>query len=188
MLNYICFTFISCIDGLGIYRPDIDIVCMCVCTEWWTPVHDESVPPPADVQPLQHHRPHRGQGVRHGPVLLHDAQDLQQGDDTITITIQCMYIVQLVLCCTCTHCTVLYCSGTWSPWCVLVVGWSDFCNTKNWGTFHVVIDCFFALDWCFFTLFRASENVGFKTKISTKKLYFDFFKGYTRNKMCSLFI
>jgi hypothetical protein len=42
-------------------------------------VHDESVLPAADVQPLQHHRPHRGQGLRHGPVLLHDAQDIQQG-------------------------------------------------------------------------------------------------------------
>ena len=40
------------------------------------PVLHDAVPAPAGVQPLQHHRPHRDQGIRHAPVLVHDAQNL----------------------------------------------------------------------------------------------------------------
>jgi hypothetical protein len=46
------------------------------------PLRPDPVAAPAHVQPLQHHRPHRDQGLCHAAILLHDAQNIRKGGGT----------------------------------------------------------------------------------------------------------
>ena len=78
------------------------------------------------------------------------------------------------------------------------LGWSDFWK-KNLGTWHVVVDCFGTLNLKFYfdlLLFHLAQDLTKPQKIlkkpkkhqnQPKNALFNIFKGFTWNKICSLF-